>query len=150
MFPCFLQNIAAETSSWNCIVDLKNKFSCFFHIFSDHSNSFFKTHLVAKIIILSAIVLLIVIIVVALVSRTLLQKQRRKRGNSEELRKAQLSQGSLSHSEDDKNPDLIPQSTSNYQNIDASKMLELRENAFSSISRYQIRGLNWSGKSKMN
>ena len=41
-----------------------------------------------------------------------MRKHRRKRTDSEELRKAQLSQGSLSHSEDDKNPDLIPQSTS--------------------------------------
>lgn len=87
----------------------------FFHIcFADHSNSFFKTHLAAKLIILSAIVLLIVVIVIALITRIVLRKHRRKRENSEELRKAQLSQGSLSHSDDDKNPDLIPQSTSKY------------------------------------
>ncbi|XP_065214217.1 nephrin-like isoform X2 [Planococcus citri] len=78
---------------------------------TDHSDSFLKTHLIPKIIIAAATVLLIVILVVGLITRIMVRKRRRKRSSSEELRKAQLSQGSLSHSEDDKNPDLIPQST---------------------------------------
>lgn len=78
----------------------------------DHSNIFLKSQWGVKIIIIVAAVALIFLILVVILTRMLIKKRKRKGRSVDEIRKTHLSQGSLSHSEDDNNPDLIPQSTS--------------------------------------
>lgn len=84
--------------------------------FSDSSTFFLKLHWVAKITILIVTIVLALAFVMAFlaVSRFLVRKRRRKRRSLDKMRKTELSQGSLSHSEDDNNPDLIPQNTSEF------------------------------------
>ncbi|XKL62808.1 hypothetical protein PGB90_002641 [Kerria lacca] len=83
---------------------------------SGYTNTFLKFHWIVKLIIIVVLVMLcIVVILVILVRIAILRKRKKRSQNSEEIRKMHLSQGSLSHNEDDKNPDLIPQSTV-YQN----------------------------------
>lgn len=67
--------------------------------------------------------LCIVVILVILVRIAILRKRKKRSQNSEEIRKMHLSQGSLSHNEDDKNPDLIPQSTGRVIQISNNKRL---------------------------
>lgn len=77
----------------------------------DHSNIFLKSQWGVKLVIIVASIALVFFIIAVILIRILTNKRKTKNRNSNEIRKTQLSQGSLSHSEDDNNPDLIPQST---------------------------------------
>lgn len=81
-------------------------------VFLDHSNIFLKSQWGVKLVIIVASIALVFFIIAVILIRILTNKRKTKNRNSNEIRKTQLSQGSLSHSEDDNNPDLIPQSTS--------------------------------------
>lgn len=71
-----------------------------------------KSDLGKKVVAVVAVFVLTSIILVVLLGRIVIDRKRKNRNlNGEEIRKIQLSQRSLSHSDDDKNPDLIPQST---------------------------------------
>lgn len=109
--------------------------------FLDSATIFQKLHWAVKITIVVIVIVALVFIVVFLaVTRLLIRKRRRKRRSLDELRKAELSQGSLSHSEDDNNPDLIPQNTSKCANETGALCMIPVENLMRGGGSVQLQG----------
>lgn len=64
------------------------------------------------IIVVATVASAIIVVLIVVSSQIIVTRKRKKRRHqSEEIRKVELSRASLTHSEDDRNPDLIPQST---------------------------------------
>lgn len=81
--------------------------------FAGQSGAFLNSYWNVKVITVAAAVISIVVIVFVIVVSQIIviRKRKKRRQREEEIRKVQVSRRSLAHSEDDRNPDLIPQST---------------------------------------